>query len=111
MVTKVKNVNDIVNLDSVNKVAIVNGGNGDIVDVIDENQKKAIIDSLKKLKLSSYDGEATAGWTFAIILSKDDGEVKLVFQGVNRIYTNDGHEYTIKNVDDNLKKICDSFIG
>lgn len=107
---KVRKVNDFMNLDSVKKVSIFNGTNGEIVDVIDDNQKKDIINSLDNLELSSYNGEKMPGWTFAIILSDGEDEVKLTFKGVKRLSINSGCEYTIKNVDDNLQKLCDSFM-
>ena len=76
----------------------------------DEHQKKNIINSLDKLELEKYYGEDEDGWVFAIILDTDKSEIKLTFRGLERCIDSNGKEYIIKNVADNLKNLCNSFL-
>ncbi len=111
LLTKVDKVNDIVNLNAVNKIVLMDGANGDLVEVTDEQQKKNIINSLDKLELKKYNGEDEDGWIFAIMLGTDNAEIKLTFISVEKCIDSKGNEYIIKNVDDNMKNLCNCFLN
>ena len=111
LLTRVNKVSDLVNLDSVNKVVLMDGSNGNYTDVNDEKEMDAIIKSLDKLELKRYHGEDSTGWVFAIILKTNNSEYKITFQGVERCVDDNGNEYIIKNADDNLKNLSESYLN
>ena len=102
----VSNINDLVDLNSVNSIAIVDGSNGNITELTDTEVFKDIIQSLDKLKLTKIDREDSTGWSFAIQLKTDKSIDKLTFID-SHLCEIDGSNYSIENVDSKLLQFFD----
>lgn len=102
--TKVKAVNDLVDLNTVTSITLVNGTTGEETVLTNVNLQKDVIYSLAKLELSKTNWGNSTGWVFALILKTDKSVAKLTFINEYKCKDQDGNEYTVKHMDDNLKQ-------
>ena len=98
--TKSNQVNDLIALDSVNRITYVDGSNGDTSEISDEKEKQQLIASLDKIELTETTLEDSTGWKFALVVESDSKDIKLTFIDKDICQDNNGNNYKMKNVDD-----------
>ncbi len=99
-------INDLVDLSSIDSIVLVNGRNGDITELFDEEEMKGILNSLHNLKLTKTNSEDNTGWIFALLLTSGNSETKITFIDKDKCKI-DGNEYTIQNCDSKLMELFD----
>ncbi len=82
--TKSNQINDLIALDSVNRITYVDGSNGNTSEISDEKEKQQLVAGLDRIEITETALEDSTGWKFALVLESDSKDKNLLL--LTKIY-------------------------
>ena len=99
--SSIKSVYDAFSLDSISEIKVINGGNGERMNITDKEQIKGIFDLFSKLSIkdTKQPEEIADGYTYGIGFYNDDERIlSVVYGGVTDTLLINKHLYIVEDM-------------